>query len=105
MPKILLLAALMAQSLPAAAAAGEQAPGVRVGYADLDLTQEAGRRILDRRLQRAVERVCPDDNGVREVAQLAAIRACRANKMQELAVPRAKALAEAGRGTVAASAR
>ena len=105
MPKILLLAALMAQGLPAATATGEQAPSVRVGYADLDLTQEAGRRTLDRRLQRAVESVCPDDNGIRDTARLAAIRACRAGKMQELAVPRAKALAEADRRTVAAAAR
>lgn len=105
MAKILLLAALMAQGVPAAAATHEQTTSVRVSYADLDLTSEAGRGTLDRRLQRAVASLCPDDNGVRDVARLAAIRACRANKMQELAAPRARALAQTGRGTVATATR
>lgn len=103
MPKILLLAALMAQSLPVAIAAEAQSQSLRVSYADLDLNSAAGQRALDRRLRRAIASLCPDDNGIRDFGRLAAIRQCRANKMEQAAPQRAQALATAGRRTMAAA--
>jgi len=45
-------------TVPSHAVAGEAAPTEQVSYADLDLTSEAGVTALDRRLDRAVKRVC-----------------------------------------------
>jgi UrcA family protein len=51
------LAALL-NCIPSTAIAREQGTTERVGYADLDLTSQAGIEALDRRLDRAVKRVC-----------------------------------------------
>lgn len=51
------LAALV-NCIPSTAIAREQGTTERVSYADLDLTSRAGVEALDRRLDRAVKRVC-----------------------------------------------
>jgi len=49
----------LALGLAAAAAPAAAAPAqVSVPYGDLDLTKDAGRKVLDRRLERAERRVC-----------------------------------------------
>lgn len=90
------LAAAVLASVPAAAA--EELPAqVRVYYGDLDLSKQAGVETLDRRLTRAVEAVCPSDNGVVELARKRTIALCRTAKQAEIAPLRQSALAAATR--------
>lgn len=80
-----LAAAVIATSLSVVAPAGAASaydPNVRVvHYGDLDLTSDAGRAMLDRRIQRAVNSLC-HVNAQREID---VIRACRADVMQTTA--------------------
>jgi UrcA family protein len=50
--------ALAAAVLAAPVAAKDETPAVAVRYSDLDLTNEAGQRQLDMRLERAARDVC-----------------------------------------------
>ncbi|MEO0590739.1 MAG: UrcA family protein [Pseudomonadota bacterium] len=61
------LAFTLAITAPGASAlagtrAGE-APSVSVSYADLNLSSEKGREVLDRRIERAIEKVCGRKRG------------------------------------------
>ncbi|HYD12152.1 MAG TPA: UrcA family protein [Allosphingosinicella sp.] len=62
MSKILIVAAAtltaVALPLPAAAQAASQPEGVRVSYADLDLSRAEGRATLSGRISRAAAQVC-----------------------------------------------
>ena len=98
MKTILMFAALVAA--PSFAPALAQSPaGDRihvVSYADLDLSREAGVRVLDRRLRAAIRDVCgtasdADVEGKNEVRQ------CRAELSQQVAVERGRALASVSR--------
>ncbi|MGB3472906.1 MAG: UrcA family protein [Erythrobacter sp.] len=51
-------------------------PSVSVSYAGLDLTSEAGRETLDRRLAQATRSVCGGKPSMRELAKMAAFREC-----------------------------
>lgn len=97
------LAAAVLASSPALAQ--EKLPDVRVYYGDLNLSDPAGIRALDRRLTNAVEAVCPSDNGVREMSELRVIHKCRADKHAEIAPLREAALAHAGEKSFAVLAR
>jgi UrcA family protein len=55
-----------------AEALGDAPPSVRVHYADLDLSQEAGRAILEQRIRRAADHVCSQRGSVDLVSQLTA---------------------------------
>lgn len=55
---LILAAAIAASSSASIAQTIQQAPSVRVSYADLDLTQKAGRATLEARVTRAVSRLC-----------------------------------------------
>lgn len=88
-------AALIAASiaiLPATAQA--QAPGriVAVGYADLDLGTDAGRRALDQRLARAVNTACGEASPA-DLRGQNDVRACRAELHASVAAQRDTALA------------
>ena len=48
-----------------------------VSYADLDLASTAGKRMLDRRISGAIERVCGSFANVREVTEEDRIVECR----------------------------
>jgi len=83
--------------------AQEKLPDVTVPYGDLDLSNPADVRILDRRLGWAVRSACPDQ---RSVGGAKAMRACVLAKRDELAPLRAQALASVSpRGDAAVAAR
>jgi UrcA family protein len=100
MIRTLALAAAVLASVPAMAA--DRTADVRVYYGDLDLSNPAAIRTLDRRLGSAVNSVCPDDNGVGDLSRLRAIALCRAAKSAEVAPLRAAALASAANGRATA---
>jgi UrcA family protein len=97
MVKSILQAAALAAAVLASspALAQEKLPDIRVYYGDLDLSDPVGIRTFDRRLNNAVEAVCPSDNGVRELSAVRIIRKCRADKRAEIAPLRKTALAAA----------
>jgi UrcA family protein len=69
-------------SLAANQAAAQTEPGppkIAVSYADLDLTQAAGRAALEARVSGAVKRVCPGPDQPYNLANYQASRKCRAN--------------------------
>jgi UrcA family protein len=79
---------------PAVARESAPAPSVAVGYADLDLSSEAGRRTLDARLASAVRTVCgtasdADLHGKNQVAR------CLTDTARAVAGGREAALASA----------
>jgi UrcA family protein len=55
-----------------AEAPGDAPPSVRVHYADLDLSQETGRAILEQRIRRAADHVCNQRGSIDLVSQLTA---------------------------------
>lgn len=65
-----------------------------VDYGDLDLTKEAGRTTFDKRIDRAVRKVC-QPGWTRSVREVAATRACILEKRAELAVARDTIVARA----------
>jgi UrcA family protein len=70
-------AAIVASNGAAAhAQAVEQAPSIRVSYADLDLSQAAGRATLETRVNRAVNRLCAMPS-VANIQAMNSYRACR----------------------------
>ncbi|MEZ0241805.1 MAG: UrcA family protein [Sphingomonas sp.] len=71
-------------------AAPNDAPGVRVSYADLDLSSPAGVATLDRRLARAVNSVCPDSLSKR-LSEIHAVQACRTAALRQANALRLKA--------------
>jgi UrcA family protein len=97
MLKYMLRAASMGAAFLAGvpAMAQDKLPDVRVYYGDLDLSDPAAVRVLDRRLLRAVQASCPNDSGVRELSQQRSILQCRAEKRAEVRPQRAAALASA----------
>lgn len=66
---------LPALALAAATPALAEPVSVVVPFGDLDLTKDAGRKVLDARLTRAASKVCGTVS-VRDLARLAARRAC-----------------------------
>jgi UrcA family protein len=64
-------------SVPAAARTNEeQPPTVKVGYADLDLTTEAGQVKLHRRIVSAAKSVCPFDGMLHDMPHMRLQRDC-----------------------------
>jgi len=77
---------LTAQAQPADAS-------VRIAYADLDLSREADRATLDRRIDRALEQVCPAERAGYLTPSPEA-RRCQAIARQQIAEARQQALAQ-----------
>jgi len=77
------LCGLCALALAAGAARAQPADGLgpapqaRVAFADLNLATAQGRTRLDARVTAAIARICPDA-GVRDLARVHAVEACRA---------------------------
>jgi len=82
-------------ALPLAAQAQTNQASVHVSYADLDLTRAVGRATLDRRLARAVERVCPTERPGYLTPSPDALR-CQAATRQQVIEARQQALAQNG---------
>jgi UrcA family protein len=104
MLKLLITAVLLSTVFPAAALAQETQADVHVAYRDLNLQSPAGVQVLDRRIARAIAKVCPDFAGF-ELARKRATSRCRAAKQAEVADQRAAVLENAARGNVELAAR
>jgi UrcA family protein len=89
---------LVAAGAPAAAETGAS---VAVPYADLNLTSEAGRAALDRRLARAATQVCGGKPDLRRMQERAAFRACLASTRANYEAQRLAVLEAANAGRVA----
>lgn len=87
------LAALVAAHSSSAVARSDQLTE-RVPYGDLNLTNESGIKALDRRLDRAVERVCGFATA-REISQQRAIDKCRRETVNSIRNDRELAIAKA----------
>ena len=67
-------------SLVAGHAFAQPDPDVRhvsVSYADLDLSRASGRTVLEQRIERAIDRVCPGRPGPGELIDLSIAQKCR----------------------------
>ena len=69
-------AAFVALSAGQAAAQPEAPLKAAVSYADLDLSRASGRSVLENRVARAVESVCPPRPSPAELRKRQAFRAC-----------------------------
>ena len=90
----LFAAAALTSAIPSATLAREEVPTERVPYGDLDLTSEAGIATLDRRLDRAVRRVCGTAT-LSSVRSQGFISRCRKDTMARIADQRGYAIAHA----------
>ena len=87
------LAALTA-AVPALAIAADEPTTVHVYYGDLNLTSESGIAALDRRLDRAVERVC-GNGSVRSLTENRAVARCERETRNSIREDREFAIAKA----------
>lgn len=55
----------------------EDAPSMRVGYGDLDLSRAGGRAVLEQRIRLAIERVCPRRPSPAELRHYKLYRTCK----------------------------
>jgi UrcA family protein len=69
-------ASLCNLGLAAAPAVAQPVDGILVSYADLNLANQAGRRVLDHRIATAATQLC-GTYGVTELSWAAAVRACQ----------------------------
>lgn len=97
------LAALTA-TVPSLAQARGEAPSEKVYYGDLNLTSEAGVKVLDRRLDRAVERVC-GTSSVRSLQTERLAERCREDTWASIRDDREVAIAHANNRQGIATAR
>lgn len=72
--RLVLPALALSLALTAAPVAAQSS--VAVFYADLDLTNDAGRKLLDQRLTRAARQVCNATVGARNLSEIMKYRAC-----------------------------
>ena len=82
MKAIIAMTSAVLLSLAANQAAAQTEPGppkIAVSYADLDLSQAAGRAALEARVSGAVKKVCPGPSQPYNVQNFQASRTCRAN--------------------------
>lgn len=97
LPAIAFALAALAATHPLSARANPP-ESVTVPYGDLNLASEDGVKALDRRLDRAVERVC-GDSSVRNLQTQKRVEDCREATWQSIADDRQFAIAKAtGRG-------
>jgi UrcA family protein len=89
-----LLTFLALLAAPAAQADPAKTTTRIVSVADLDLSRPADRAELDRRIARAVERVCPTKQVGESTRSLAGLR-CRAETQARVAPQRNRAVAQA----------
>jgi len=88
--------------IPLAAKAQQAEDSIHVSYTDLDLSRAADRAVLDRRIDRAIDTLCPADRPGMLTPSHEALR-CQALARQQVANARQQAVAQRG-GTVRISA-
>ncbi|MDV3456923.1 UrcA family protein [Sphingomonas sp. HF-S4] len=92
---LIILSALAALATPAPQAVGPQRPpSLQVRHADLDLSRPEGRATLDRRISRAVKKLCADEVTGRHIKSLTGLR-CRSESLARTAPLRNRAVAAA----------
>jgi UrcA family protein len=90
-----LLTSLALLAAPAPQAVAPESPAtLHVRHADLDLSRPADRAEFDRRIARAVEKVCPTRQIGEATRSLAGLR-CRAETEARVAPQRSRAVAQA----------
>ena len=94
LPAIAFALAALVATHPSTAFANNEPPSEKVHYGDLNLASEDGIKALDRRLDRAVQRVCGQAT-VRELYQQQAIEKCRKDTMRSIQGEREFAIATA----------
>lgn len=94
MLNLLIFAAFLAAPAPQAVPP-ENPATLRVRHVDLDLSRSADRAEFDRRISRAVEKVCPTRQAGDRMPSLAGLR-CRAETQARVAPQRSRAVAQAG---------
>jgi UrcA family protein len=62
----------------------QETRSVRVAYADLDLSNDAGRSALERRVGNAVKQVCPDRPSPPELTKLKIYKTCVAKAWESV---------------------
>lgn len=92
LPAIAFALAALVQTIPSTAAAREGRTE-RVSYSDLDLTSPDGLKALDRRLDRAVKRVC-GDIGLQNLSQQIGVSECRKDTWAHIQGQRQVAIAK-----------
>ncbi|MEP7006570.1 MAG: UrcA family protein [Sphingomonas bacterium] len=98
MLKLMIPALLLSAFAPNVALAQEDGHvAVHVAYRDLDLRSPAGVKQLDRRLQHAIDEVCPDFP-MTDLARQRLVEKCRAAKWAAVTDQRATVLLHSGRG-------
>ena len=98
MLKLMIPALLLSAFVPNVALAEQEHPvAIHVAYHDLDLRSPAGVKQLDRRIERAVEAVCPDSDAT-DLARKFAVARCREAKLAAVADQRANVLRGARNG-------
>jgi UrcA family protein len=83
-PVISLIALAGLTAATAANAADNPENTVKVKYSDLDLTSNNGFRLLDRRIGRAIERVCGSYAEVHDMVDAQKIDRCRVSAQQHI---------------------
>lgn len=94
MSKLLFTLAALSVSAPLAASERDIPQTARIHYADLDLTREAGKAELDRRIKKTLSQLCAEDQQLGLSKRLQEIRCLRAATAQ-VAAQRAQVLANA----------
>jgi UrcA family protein len=99
------LALLLAAAIPANAQAQQGHPAtVRVSTADLNLSSPAGVAALDRRIDRAIDTVCPASQSG-DFTEKLAVKNCRNATAANVALQREQALASRSTVVTVASVR
>lgn len=93
LPALVFAAAALVTAIPSATFARENVATERVPYGDLNLANEAGIETLDRRLDRAVRRVCGGDTRIKGMHD--AIAECREKARASILPQRNYAIARA----------
>lgn len=106
---LIVLTSLSLAATPAfavsSAGPGQSAPTVRVSHADLNLARPADRRLLDRRIANAVNKVCPPLTQPGRLTKSGAGLRCQAETTALAQPQRTAALTRASATTVTADSR
>ena len=94
LPAITFAIAALVAAIPSSAIASDEPPTEKVRYGDLNLATEEGVEALDRRLDRAVKRVCGEAH-TRDLITQRAIRECERTTWHDIRPEREFAIAQA----------
>jgi UrcA family protein len=92
--RTLAVASILMALLPSAALSQAKSSPVVVSYADLDLRNSAGLSVLDRRLDRAVRKVCDADEGTTDLRSRVSAGDCVEARLAQLAADRSRAISK-----------